>query len=220
MKRLIILGVLAALALVACAPAGSSPPGSAGSGGPSTTQASLPPNEPSPSADYKVTYGFAVPTTTVTISHSVTPPPLPYLVGIYVGEHPEGTPPYQRISFYFRVGFPTYGFSYVPSVLSEGQGAPIPLSGNAFLRVGFVDAQAHDDAGHPTVTASPANQIGYSTLRSYGFAGDFEGHLTYGLGLQTAPNSDQVLPIRGGELKKPDGSGDFFYVVHVDVQSA
>src|SRR5262245_47913523 len=94
MKRLIALGALAALALVGCAPkAGTSPPGSGGgSDGPSTTQASLPPNEPSPSADYKVTYGFAVPTGTVKISHPVNPPPVPYLVGIYVGDHPEGTP--------------------------------------------------------------------------------------------------------------------------------
>jgi hypothetical protein len=220
MRRLLVLGVLA-LALVGCAPQ-ESPPGAggAGSGGPPTTQASLPSDEPSPSADYKVTYGFGVPTATVTVPHSASPPPLPYLVGIYVGDHPEGSPHYQRISFYFRVGFPTYAFSYVPSVLNEGQGAPITLSGNAFLRVGFVNAQAHDNSGNPTVTASPASSIGFSALRSYGFAGDFEGHLTYGLGLQTASNSDQVLPIRSGELKKPDGAGGFFYVVHFDVQSA
>jgi hypothetical protein len=220
MKRLIVLGMLVALALVGCAPAGSSPPASGGSGGPSVTQPSLPTNEPSPSADYKVTYGFAVPSTTVTVAHTVNPPPLPYLVGIYDGDHPEGTPTYQRISFYFRVGFPTYAFGYVPSVLSEGRGEPIPSSGNAFLRIGFIQAQAHDNAGHSTVTASPPNQTGLTTLSSYGSAGDFEGHLTYGLGIQTAPNSDQVMPIRTGELKKPDGSGGFFYVVHFDVQSA
>jgi hypothetical protein len=163
----------------------------------------------------------------VTISHPLTPPiasppqpPLPYLVGIYVGDHPTDNPAYQRISFYYRGAFPTYTFNYVPSVLSDGQGTPIPLQGNAFLRVVFKDAQAHDEAGKTTITSQPANPIGYQNLKSYGSAGDFEGHVTYGLGLQTAVNSDQVLKIRAGELKKPDGSGGFYYVVHFDVQTA
>ena len=49
--------------------------------------------------------------------------------------------------------------------------------------------------------------------------GDFEGNVSYGLGIQTAPNSDQVLRIRSGELKRHDNAGGFFYVVHFDVQS-
>ena len=37
--------------------------------------------------------------------------------------------------------------------------------------------------------------------------GRLRGHLTYGLGLQVAPNSDQVLLVRAGELTKSDGAG-------------
>ena len=44
--------------------------------------------------------------------------------------------------------------------------------------------------------------------------------MSYGLGIQTAPNSDQVLRIRAGELARPTARGRLFYVVHFDVESA
>jgi hypothetical protein len=186
-----------------------------------------PETEPTtPGLEYRVTYDWNVPSNEVSVSHPLTAPiaappapPLPYLVGIYVGDHPEGSPPYQRISYYFRGAFPSYKFMYAPSVLSEGVGTPIPLQGNAFLGIRFVEAQAHDEAGASTVKASPPSSIGFQNLKSYGFGGDFEGYVTYGLGIQVAPGSDQVLKIRTGELKKPDGAGGFFYVVHFDVQN-
>jgi hypothetical protein len=176
--------------------------------------------------EYRLTYDWAVPSDRVTIPHTVQAPiapapalPLPYLVAIYVADHPESDPKYQRISFYFRGAFPEYNLQYVASVDAEGSGAPIPLEGNAFLRVGFISAQAHDNDGETTVDVAPENPLGLQNLKSYGSAGDFEGHVTYGLGIQVAPASDQVLPIRAGELKKSDGAHEFFYVVHVDVQN-
>ena len=51
----------------------------------------------------------------------------------------------------------------------------IPLQSNAFLRVGFVNAMAHDEAGASTVERMPDTTIGFTNLKSYGFAGDFEG---------------------------------------------
>jgi hypothetical protein len=239
MKRLVLVVVsTAALMVAGCAPsgsssgagpgagAGSSPSGSAPSGSapsgsvPSGAVPSGSPALPPPTGDYLVTYGFAVPSTPVTVTHTVNFPPEPVLVGIYAGDHPEGAPQYQRISFYFLLGFPSYTFQYVSSVDSDAQGAPIPLSGNAFMRIVFTRAVAHDDEGHSRVTASPPANIGYHNLRSYGPAGDFESHVTYGLGLQTAAGSDQMLKIRTGELKKPNGEGSFYYVVHFDVQTA
>jgi len=179
----------------------------------------------SPALSYRVTYDWAVPSTQASVSNPLSVPlpgpiPLPYLVGIYVGDHPEGNPAYQRMSFYFRGGFPSYDLQYVGSVLSEGAGEPVDVPGNAVLRVGFIDAQAHDASGSSTITAQPPASIGFNTLTGYGFAGDFEGHVIYALGIQVAPGSDQALPIRAGELKKDDGSGGSFYVVHVDVQNA
>jgi hypothetical protein len=225
-----------ALAASGCTKAGDTTPGPGAApttAAPTSAPASTgeapnppPPNEPTAAGlEYRVSYNWGVPSSKVTIPHSVPPiaappsPPLPYLVAVYVGNHPEANPRYQRISFYFRGAFPEYNLQYVKSVLSEGKGDAIPLGGNAFLRIEFINAQAHDNAGAPTVKATPKNPIGFANLNSYGFAGDFEGHVTYGLGIKVAPNSDQVLPIRAGELKKPDGSGGFYYVVHFDVQN-
>ena len=181
---------------------------------------------PGDGIEYRVSYAFAVPSSPVTVSHPFTPPiapppspPLPYLVGVYVGNHPEGSPAYQRISFYFRGTFPSYRFGYVPKVVSDGSGAPVSLMGNSFLSIVFTTAQAHDNAGASTVLKTPPNPIGFTNLKSYAPAGDFEGYVSYGLGIQVAPGSDQVLKIRAGELKRPDGSGGFFYVVHFDVQT-
>jgi hypothetical protein len=192
------------------APAGESAPPSA---------VEPPADEPAVEAtEHTVTYDWAAPSEQVTIEHSVTAP-TPYLVAIYTGEHPEGDPPYQRVAFYFREGFPEYNLQYVPTVQNEGSGEPIALDGNAFLRIGFVNAQAHDDAGESTVTVAPAGPIGFQNLKEVGSAGDFEGHLSYGLGLQVAPNSDQVLLVRAGELTKPDDAGGTYHVVYVDIEA-
>jgi hypothetical protein len=237
--RLAFVPVLfASVALTGCAqggpsnPAGGPPaetsaaPGTTGESG-GQLPAAPPATEPTtPSLEYRVSYDWGIPSNEVTVSHPLTAPiaappapPLPYLVGIYVGDHPEGSPPYQRISYYFRGAFPSYNFKYALSVVSEGAGTPIPLQGNAFLGIRFVEAQAHDEAGASTLKASPPSSIGFQNLKSYGFGGDYEGYVTYGLGIQVAPGSDQVLKIRAGELKKPDGAGGFFYVVHFDVQN-
>lgn len=192
------------------------PTGAASPSGPGSAEPS------SQTQSYRVTYDWAVPSNQVSVTNELPVPlpgpiALPYLVGIYVGDHPEGNPAYQRMSFYFRGGLPSYNLQYVRGVVSEGTGDPVAVPGNAVLRVGFIDAQAHDAGGASTVAAKPATSIGLSTLKGYGFAGDFEGHLTYALGIAVAAGSDQALPIRAGELTKGDGSGGTFYVVHVDV---
>jgi hypothetical protein len=202
-------------------------PGASSASAPPATVAPPPASEPPDDGiEYRVTYAFAVPSPAVTINHTITPPiapppapPLPYLVGVYVGNHPEGSPAYQRISFYFRGTFPSYRFGYVPGIVNDGSGTPVALQGNAFLSIVFIDAQAHDNNGASTVVATPPNPIGFTNLKSYAKAGDFEGRVSYGLGIQVAQGSDQVLKIRAGELKRPDGAGGFFYVVHFDVQT-
>jgi hypothetical protein len=175
---------------------------------------------------YRVTYGWAVPSTTVQITSEAPVPiaqspatSLPYLVAITAGDHPEGNPAYARISFTFRGGFPSYRFGYVREVLTQGKGDPVPLTGNGFLEVVFVGAQAHDNAGRTTIRKAPAPRLGIGSLASYGFGGDYEGYVSYGLGLQAAPNSDQVLRIRTGELVRGRGPARE-YVIHVDVERA
>jgi hypothetical protein len=172
---------------------------------------------------YQVRYGWAVPSSLTRIPHKVdvpiAPPPapaLPYLVEMHAADHPEGTPGYSRFSFYFRGGFPSYQVQYVPRVTQDGSGEPITLTGNSFLRIQFTPAQGHDGQGQSSIKKAPKPALDFPTLRSYGIAGDYEGYVTYGLGIQVAPGSGQVMPIRIGEMIRPDG----FHVVAVDVRRA
>jgi hypothetical protein len=173
---------------------------------------------------WKVTYHWNVPSGPVTVPHPLKPPittplgtPLPYLEGVYVGDHPSERPGYSRVSFYFRGAFPEYTVRYAREVVTDGEGRKLPLAGNAALEIRFWQAQAHDNAGRTTIKAKPPTTIGYRNLKDYGFAGDYEGYVTYGFGLQVAPNSDQVLALRLGELTKSDSVGTI-YVVALDIQ--
>jgi hypothetical protein len=209
--KALLVGV-GALLLGGCAPASSAPTTPVSPSVVPSVSSSVSSVEPASSpSDYRVTFGFAVPSGVVRIPHPFTAPPLRTLVGVYAGNHPEG--PFQRMSFYFRGGYPSYQVSYVPSVVRDPRGDPVSLPGNAFLQLVFTDATA-------SVTASPPSSIGYQNLKGYAPAGDFEGHVTYGLGLMTRPNSDQALPVRLGELMKSDGAGGSYYVIFVDIQTA
>jgi hypothetical protein len=241
MKRTTSAVIPIAISLVAAACAGGAPASQATEPAHATPTSTLAPTvtaspsaEPVPASseptaagiEYRVTYEWGVPSDRVSIPHTVQAPiapapalPLPYLVAIYAGDRPEADPKYQRVSFYFRGAFPEYNFGYVRALTAEGSGAAIPLEGNSVLQVGFISAQAHDNEGVSTVKVMPTNPIGFQNLKSYGLAGDFEGHVTFGFGLQVAPDSDQVLAIRAGELRMPDGAGEFYYVVHVDVMN-
>jgi hypothetical protein len=66
---------------------------------------------------------------------------------------------------------------------------------------------------------APKNPIAFQNLKSYSFAGDYEGYLTFGLGLQVAPDSDQVLAVRSGEYRAADAAGEATYVVYFDIMN-
>ncbi|NES14969.1 MULTISPECIES: hypothetical protein [Micromonospora] len=169
---------------------------------------------PSAASDWRVTYGWAVPTSAARVRHPVRVPvtpapgePLPVLVRIEVGDHPaEG---YSRITFVFRGPTPSYQARYVSRVESDGSGIPVSLPGNTFLTIRFDPAQAHDSTGRSTVSAPPRT-IGYPALRGWAPAGDFEGYVTVGLGVRT---SGGRLPVRLGESTRPDGT----HVVSLDL---
>ncbi|MBU8855898.1 MULTISPECIES: hypothetical protein [unclassified Micromonospora] len=175
------------------------------------------PTEAAPTAgSWRATWGWAVPGGPVRVTHRVrvpvTPPPgepLPVLVAVDVGDHPaEG---FSRITFAFRGPTPSYEIAYVPRVVTEGRGAPVTLPGTAYLSVRFDPAQAHDARGGGTADLPPA-AIRFPTLRGWAAAGDFEGHLRFGLGLR--PPDGGRLPVRLGEGDRPDGTR----VVSVDVR--
>jgi hypothetical protein len=81
------------------------------------------------------------------------------------------------VVFQFANGLPHYRASYVPAVLQDAKGTPVPLPGRSFLQVAFAPATEASSAVPPTI--SPY----FPALLEISAAGDFEGHLRFGLGL-------------------------------------
>ncbi|MDP9209447.1 MAG: hypothetical protein M3O65_13355 [Actinomycetota bacterium] len=88
---------------------------------------------------------------------------------------------YDRVVFTFEGSMPGYRVRYVPQV-TGADGRRVPLRGTAFLEVAFEPARARDPDGTPTF---PAAAITPSSpeLRQVRFAGDFEGQVSFGLGV-------------------------------------
>ncbi len=112
------------------------------------------------------------------------------------------------------LGAPTPGFAggqtiayhveYVPQVVEEGSGNPVPLAGGAFLEV-FAYANAFDvTTGQPTYApadrSNVVNVAGFRTFRQVAFSGSFEGRTLIGLGVRAR------LPFRVFVLSGP-GAG-------------
>ncbi|HEX6968005.1 MAG TPA: hypothetical protein VF174_04205 [Micromonosporaceae bacterium] len=234
--RLPLIAVALLVTLTGCNQGTDPNPGSAGIGAAPTTSADLGlggapadtdpssgtsatpgagPSSASPSGPtvtgFRTAYAWGVPGPTVQITNP-TGATLPYLAEVRAADHPGDG--YSRISFYFRGGTPSYRFGYVPEVTAEGSGEPLALPGNGVVGIWFQQATAHDEDGRSTITASAPTNLGYRNLRGYRFGGDFEGQITYGLGIQVAPGSDEVLPIRVLELVRSDG----FHIVAFDVR--
>ena len=214
MKRttLVLAGVL--LLAAGCArpaPARNSPQttptaSSTPEAGPSATSSSATGSGAASGPAFTVTYDWNVPSREVRVEHRVDVPPVPELVEVRTGDHPEGG--FARITFAFRDAFPAYHFQYVREIVSDGEGAPIALPGNGFLTIVFTPARSNASNGG-------VQRVGYRNLVSYVRAGNYEGYVTYGIGISVAPGSDQVLPVRVGELTRPDGS----HVVAVDIKN-
>jgi hypothetical protein len=134
-------------------------------------------------------------------------PPVPVLVSVRVGAHPEGG--YDRISLEFTGQVPGFRAAYVQQVVRDGSGAVVSLPGSAYLQLVFKSAQAHDSSGNPTLRPNPVNPVavGYPELRSYVLNGDFEGTVSVALGL-TARDGFHV-----SELTKSPTD----HVIYVDV---
>jgi hypothetical protein len=88
---------------------------------------------------------------------------------------------YDRVLFTFRGSAPGYQVRYVPEVADQA-GRPLALPGRAFLAVTFEPARAHDPGGTATVSTATLTP-GSPVLRQVRFAGDFEGRVSFGLGL-------------------------------------
>ena len=103
------------------------------------------------------------------------------LGALRAAHHPEGTPPYDRVVFEFRGPVPLIKVQYVTQLIADGSGLPVPITGNAILQLTLRPAQAHNEQGQPT--APTRLSFGLPNVKEVAGAGDFEGVLTYGVGV-------------------------------------
>jgi hypothetical protein len=89
---------------------------------------------------------------------------------------------FDRFVIRLRGGTPGYGVRYVRRVVSDGSGAVVPLLGKRRIRVVLHDTRAHTPAGAAILPRVLTPRC--SNLRQVKLAGDFEGVVTFGLGLE------------------------------------
>ncbi|MBL7495316.1 hypothetical protein I6A84_05690 [Frankia sp. CNm7] len=118
------------------------------------------------------------------------------LVGVRSAHHEDAGMAFDRLVFEFAGGLPGYDVRYVADVRDPGQGAVVPLRGQAFLEVVFHPAVAHDSDGRPTPPTG-RDGGGLPALVQYRMAGDYEGYVHYGLGV------DDRVGVRVLELANP-----------------
>lgn len=133
----------------------------------------------------------ASPATTDPVVQAATSTAVALLRDVRAGQHPA----FDRIVFDFDGPVPGRRVRYVPQVVQDGSGAPVPLRGRAFLQVVLTPAAAHRDDGTPTFGGPPARVAGFAALRQLADAGDFEATVTWGIGVAARTGfSVQGLP--------------------------
>jgi hypothetical protein len=110
-----------------------------------------------------------------------TPTTTATLVAIRAAHHAETTPKYDRVVFEFNGSLPLLRIEYVKALIGDGSGLPIPIGGRSILLLQFTAARAHDDGGQATAPSRMAPKL--PLVKAIVRSGDFEGVVTYGIGL-------------------------------------
>lgn len=187
----------------------SSPSTAATSAAPSPSS-SLPPGMPGGTVNYSVT-DWAIPSgTPIELGSSLGQFPSAVLDSVEIGKHPEGKPAFTRVSFRFREAMPSCRLLYVREFRGTDDKAVL-VAGDARLSAVFFTANG-PASGTAAITGD-----GKPVVQGVMEVEDFEGYVGYGLGLQTAPQSDQVRLVRCGHLQYTD-TRPAPYVVFVDIQ--
>jgi hypothetical protein len=119
---------------------------------------------------------------------NIAPEGLPQLVAVEVGHHDT----FDRVVFRFSSHVPGYNVSYVPEVRADPSDAPVPLEGNVFLVVAL-HSVASGQVGAPPAPQGRQTPR-FPVLREIAGAGDFEGVVSFGLGL-TAQTGFRVFTL-------------------------
>lgn len=108
------------------------------------------------------------------------------LKDVRMGVHPENGG-WERIVFEFQGGLPPADVRYVLSESQCGSGQPVALQGAAVLRVLFMTAAAHTDAGQVTFGKQTVPGPGNTILEAKQSC-DFEAVLAWAMGLKAQQN--------------------------------
>ena len=90
-------------------------------------------------------------------------------------------PGFDRIVIRFRFSRPGYKVDYVPKVIADGSGLPVPLLGSRSLLVRLEPARAHTTAGAVVILRVVTPR--FPAIRQVKIAGDFEGVVSLGVGI-------------------------------------
>jgi hypothetical protein len=105
-------------------------------------------------------------------------PPTAEVFGTAVGCHAS----FDRFVIRTRFGTAGYAVRYVRRIVSDGSGNTVRLRGRHRLRVIMRDTRAHTESGAPLIPNVRTPLC--PNLRQVKLAGDFEGVVTFGLGLR------------------------------------
>jgi hypothetical protein len=101
---------------------------------------------------------------------------------------------FDRVVFEFAEAVPGYHIEYVDHPVRQcGSGEVMDISGDGWLEVRLLPAQAHTEAGEPTVTERE-RLLGFPILREMESACDFEADVTWVLGV-ASPNPYRVMEL-------------------------
>jgi len=103
-----------------------------------------------------------------------------YLTAVRTGKHSG----YDRVVFQFSGGLPAVTAERVATVYADPRGTPVSLAGKSRLHVVFRGASANcPQPAHRTWTGPSVLTPRYPQLLMIRVAGDFEGYLSFGIGL-------------------------------------
>src|SRR5215472_12042051 len=106
-----------------------------------------------------------------------------YLTAVRIGRQPTT----DRVVFEFAGNAPSsYAVTRVSQVVTDGSGKPVAIPGQSFLRVTFRGATAVcPSTGHATYPGPASLAPRLPQVQALAAAGDFEGYLSWGIGLAT-----------------------------------
>ena len=120
-----------------------------------------------------------------------------FVHGVRAGRHPC----YDRLVIDLNgqdAEYGSYDVRYVPQVVADGSGAPVPVRGGAVLQVTLA-AAVYDEYGNVIYLPRDRREVvdvsGFRTFRQVAWAGSFEGYTTLALGVRARlPFQVFVLP--------------------------